>query len=189
MARKSAIIKSLVAGIILLLVTSFQTGCAKTHYKHYEGPVLPDSELALIKSNKKICGIDGQSHRLGTTNEDTVATLTTGLFSEEFGRAYWQVLPGKHEIELVLGDPKTIKQVGGAKSRTVTWRGGVYKTTYYWIEVEKGHTYDIHEKSTFLHQDPDTKASYFRIDFFLEDICCPSREKIKLGHGKINRIE
>ena len=77
MTKNITSIKRLLMGIILLLLVSLPTGCAKTHYKHYEGPPLPDSELALFKASKKIRSIDGHSHRYGTGGKDFAKALTT----------------------------------------------------------------------------------------------------------------
>lgn len=172
MAKNITSIKRLLMGIILLLVVSLPTGCAKTHYKHYEGPPLPDSELALLKASKKIRSIDGHSHRYGTGGKDFAKALTTGLFSDDLGRTYWQILPGKHEIEI------------GVKDR------GKTKTKSFLIEVEKGHTYEIKPKETLIKQEilAHKTVGDFWLRFFLVDVCCPSHAPVRLEHGIVKRI-
>jgi hypothetical protein len=162
MDGKLSSIRTLVIGIILLLISLFPTGCAKTHYKHYEGPTLPDSELALLKASKKIRSIDGHSYRYGTGGKDFAKALTTGLFSDDLGRTYWQIMPGKHEIEIRVKDR------------------GKTKTKSFLIEAEKGHTYEIVKTPA---------ASNVSFDFYFLDVCCPSRDPVKLKHGIVNRIE
>jgi hypothetical protein len=195
MDGKSSSIKTLVIGIILLLINLFPTGCAKTHYKHYEGSSLPDSELALLKASKQIHSIDGHSYKYGIGGKDFAKALTTGLFSEDLGRTYWQIIPGKHEIALLVGPSK------------VTYYGETYvvpKTTFFSIEVDKGHTYKIDRKNawnnpkyfghiTSVYPTREEQEDYIKktgkLIFFLIDVCCPSHAPVPLDYGKVNRIE
>ncbi len=194
MDGKSSSIKTLVIGIILLLISLFPTGCAKTHYKHYEGPTLPDSELALIKASR-IHSIDGHTHRFGIGGKDFAKALTTGLFSEELGRTYYQIMPGEHEIALRVGPSK------------VTYYGETYvvpKTTSFSIEVDKGHTYRIDSRNawdnpkyfghiTSVYPTREEQIDYIKktgkLIFLLVDVCCPSHAPVPLDYGKVNRIE
>jgi len=186
MDRKSSSLRKLVIGIILLLISLLSTGCAKTHYKHYEGPPLPDSELALLKASKQIRSIDGHSYRYGTGGKDFAKAITTGLFSDDLGRTYWQIKPGKHEIEI---------RVRGT---------GEKNTICFLIEVEKSHTYKIDEKNfvkdreyfSYVYSLFPTEKQFIEYSnktgdliFFLIDLCCPSRDPVPLMCGKVNRIE
>ena len=190
MARKSATIKTLVAGITLLLIALIPTGCAKTHYKHYEGPTLPDSELALINTSR-IHSIDGHTHRYGTGGKDFAKALTTGLFSEDFGKAYYQITPGEHEVQILLGSKDKVKQTGGLELHNVLHDFHWYKAAIFRIEVEKGHTYKVKRTKTLINQQNfgHKTMAEFRLDFFLVDECCPSRAPVPLEYVEISRIE